>query len=123
MASALDTLLALKEMKPHRRELLDEVVNELELQRKLTAEWKHRVTALRLEVVQLHKHNEMLKQLNYTFSERMKQYNHALLAARQERCEMLSQLKEQHARNIDLKRWTMEALTLKADALAEMSDE
>lgn len=122
-SSALETLLALKEMKPHRRELLDEVVAELQLQRKLTAEWKHRVTGLRLEVVQLHKHNEMLKQLNYTFSERMKQYNLALIAARNERMEMIAQLKEQHSRNIELKQWTMEALTLKADALAEINEQ
>ncbi len=122
MASALDTLLALKEMKPHRRELLDEVVNELELQRKLTAEWKHRVTGLRLEVAQLHKHNEMLKKLNYTFSERMKQYNLALIAARNERAEIVAQLRELHGRNIELKQYTMEALTLRADALAEMNE-
>lgn len=120
-SNALETLLALKEMKPHRRELLDEVVGELELQRKLTAEFKHRVTALRLEVVQLHKHNDMLKMLNYTFSERMKQYDIALRVAKQERMEMIAQLKEQHSRNIQLKAWTMEALTLRGDELAEES--
>ncbi len=118
-SSALETLLALKEMKPHRQELLDEVVGELELQRKLTAEFKHRTTALRLQVVQLHNQNEMLKKLNYTFSERMKQYNIALRVAKQERSEMVAQLKEQHGRNVQLKQWTMEALTLKADELAE----
>lgn len=123
MASiALETLLALKEMRPHRRELLDEVVNELELQRKLCAEFKHRVTALRLEVVQLHKHNDMLKMLNHTFSERMKQYDIALRVAKQERMEMVAQLKEQHNRNTELKQWTMEALTLRGDELAENSN-
>lgn len=120
-SNALETLLALKEMKPHRRELIDEVVGEFELQRKLTAEFKHRVTALRLEVVQLHKHNDMLKTLNYTFSERMKQYDIALRVAKQERMEMIAQLKEQHSRNIQLKAWTMEALTLRGDELAEES--
>lgn len=118
-SSALQTLLALKEMKPHRQELLDEVVGELQLQQKLTAEFKHRCTALRLEVVQLHKHVNMLKMLNHTFSERMKQYDIALRVAKQERAEMVAQLKEQHSRNMQLKAWTMEALTLRGDELAE----
>jgi hypothetical protein len=119
MASALETLLALKDMKPHRQELLDEVVGELQLQRRLTAEFQHRVTALRLEVVQLHKHCDMLKALNYTFSERLKQYDVGLRNAARERIEMVQQLKEMHTRNMQLKAWTMEALTLREEDLAE----
>lgn len=121
MASvALQTLLDLKEMKPHRQELLDTVLGELQLQCKLTAEFKHRVTGLRLEVAQLKAQLETLKKLNYIMSERMRQYNSLLITAKNERAEMVEQLREQHGRNMQLKAWTMEALTLKEeDMLAE----
>lgn len=124
MASvALQMLLDLKEMKPHRQDLLDEVLGELQLQCKLTAEFKHRCASYRQEVTQLKAQLETLKQLNYIMSERMKQYNLALIAAKEERAEMVAQLREQHGRNIQLKQWTMEALTLKADMLAENNDD
>lgn len=121
MASeALQTLLDLKEMKPHRQELLDTVLGELQLQCKLTAEFKHRCTGLRLEVAQLKTQLETLKKLNYIMSERMRQYNSLLITAKNERAEMVEQLREQHGRNMQLKAWTMEALTLKEeDMLAE----
>lgn len=115
-------MLALKDMRPHRQELLDTVVGELQLQCKLTAEFKHRCTGYRAEIAQLKAQLATLQKLNYIMSERMRQYNFALITAKNERAEMVAQLREQHGRNIELKQWTMEALTLKADLLAERGD-